>query len=396
MSFNVFRTLVQSGLIVLYVVVFIINVLVLCCIQLFARFIFYSSNPIKYQHLIDWTKKHFLIILTAIFKLAAPSAVRITTDTNTIPKGTFWLDNGRISSKLYQNIVVICNHQIYTDWVYLWWLAYVANMGGRVFIMLKKSLRSIPLLGYGMSNFRFLFMNRKWIHDRINLFNNLNELNANAQNCGPLNKMKPILTDNDGIIHWPDLTDKDKPIKNGWPYNFILFPEGTNLTANTRNKTEIYAKKVGKKTFKNVLLPRSTGLRFSLQTLRKTLDNLYDVTIAYSGVSSDSYSADNYSLRNMFLRAKYPKLVDIHIRAFKIDDIPLDNEEEFETWLYKVWEEKDQLLDEYYKTNSFNLDPNTCETVIDKFNVRYHELFFVYFISTALIFISYQLLKVFI
>lgn len=396
MSLNIHTILLQSFLILLYVVIFIINVIVLCVIQLFAKLIFFSSNPAKYQNLIDWTKKHFLIILTAIFKLAAPSAVRITIDTNTIPRGTFWLDNGRISSKLYQNIVVICNHQIYTDWVYLWWLAYIANMGGRVYIMLKKSLKSIPLLGFGMSNFKFLFMSRKWSKDRINLLNNLNELNLNAQNCGPLNDILPELIDDDGIIRWPQLEKNnltnDKKESKKWPYNFILFPEGTNLTANTRKKTEVYAEKVGKDTFKNVLLPRTTGLRFTLQTLRGSLDNLYDVTIAYSGVSADSYSANEFSLKKMFLNAKYPKLVDIHIRAFKINDIPMDDEEKFEKWLFKIWEEKDELLDEYYKTKSFNLDPNVSETVIDKFEVRKSELFFVYFIPTVLIFALYKFL----
>lgn len=54
------------------------------------------------------------------------------------------------------NSVLISNHQIYTDWLYLWFLTYTSKFGNSVFIILK-DLSKIPVLGYGMKNYNFYF-----------------------------------------------------------------------------------------------------------------------------------------------------------------------------------------------------------------------------------------------
>ncbi|KAI9315922.1 hypothetical protein BX666DRAFT_270651 [Dichotomocladium elegans] len=43
--------------------------------------------------------------------------------------------------------VVMSNHQIYPDWIYLWCLAYFARAHGHVKIMLKDSLAKLPFFG---------------------------------------------------------------------------------------------------------------------------------------------------------------------------------------------------------------------------------------------------------
>ncbi|CAL9731917.1 2-acyl-1-lysophosphatidylinositol acyltransferase [Monosporozyma unispora] len=355
--------------------VFIESAIVLCSIQVATKLAF-QKNTKWYQKCMDSTKNYFIMIVTAILSIAAPSKVRITTCDDSIAKGRFLMDSqkGRISSTLRPNVVVICNHQIYTDWIYLWWVAYTSDFAGRVHIMLKKSLRSIPLLGFGMSNFNFLFMNRKWADDRINLLNTLKELDANARGLGPLAGKNPINVDEEGVAIWdcksqPTIEEKTASSKC-WPYTFLLFPEGTNLTDNTRSKTLKYANKVNKKPFRHLLLPHVTGLLFTLETLEPSIDVIYDVTIGYSGVGRSSYAASKYSLKQIFIEGKYPKLVDIHLRAYKVKDIPLKDEEKFSEWLYNVWAEKDDLLEEYYTTGSFTEDSTKATTVVDKFNIR--------------------------
>ena len=44
----------------------------------------------------------------------------------------------------------MANHQAYTDWMYLWILACYAGHGRGIIVMLKWSLRSIPILGWAM------------------------------------------------------------------------------------------------------------------------------------------------------------------------------------------------------------------------------------------------------
>ncbi|KAK5961870.1 putative acyltransferase PWA37_000754 [Arxiozyma heterogenica] len=374
MSLKLFRTVKQTAILLISVVVFLESCVALCFIQIITIILF-KKNTKSYQKCMDFTKKYFLIMLTAILSVAAPSKVRITTCNNTIGKNVFFMDHqkGRISSTLCPDSVVICNHQIYTDWIYLWWIAYTSELAGRVHIMLKKSLKSIPLLGFGMTNFNFLFMNRKWAHDRVNLINTLKELDANARGLGPLSSNTPVKTDNDGVVNWdsrvhPDVREK-KTNSNCWPYNFLLFPEGTNLTYDTRCKSLKYARKVNKQPFKHLLLPHVTGLRFTLETLEPSLDAVYDVTIGYSGVQNSSYAASHYSLKQIFLEGKFPHIVDIYIRSYELKNIPLRDEEAFAEWLYNVWKEKDELLEEYYISGSFKQESNNTSTVVDKFNV---------------------------
>lgn len=68
------------------------------------------------------------------------------------------------------------------------------------------------------------------------------------------------------------------------PMWLLIFPEGTNLSATTREKSKSWANKNGLQDMKHQLLPRSTGLRFCLQELSGTTEWLYDCTIAYEGV----------------------------------------------------------------------------------------------------------------
>lgn len=374
MSLKLFRTIKQTTVLLISVAVFFESCVTLFFVQI-TTILLFKKNTKWYQKGMDFTKKYFLIMLTAILSVTAPSKVRITTCNSTIGKNVFLMDHqkGRISSTLCPDSVVICNHQIYTDWIYLWWIAYTSELAGRVHIMLKKSLKSIPLLGFGMTNFNFLFMNRKWANDRVNLINILKELDANARGLGPLSSTSPVKTDDDGVINWnsgvhPSVRQK-KANADCWPYNFLLFPEGTNLTNDTRSKSLKYARKVNKQPFKHLLLPHVTGLRFTLEILEPSLDAVYDVTIGYSGVQSSSYAASHYSLKQIFLQGKFPQIVDIYIRSYKLKDIPLKDEKAFSEWLYNVWKEKDELLEEYYTSGSFKQNSDNTSTVIDKFNV---------------------------
>lgn len=45
--------------------------------------------------------------------------------------------------------------------------------------------------------------------------------------------------------------------------------------------------------------------------------------------------------------------MNIHWRRFHVEYIPLEDPKEFEAWLIKRWEEKDQLLTEYFETGRF-------------------------------------------
>ncbi|AMD22026.1 HGL314Cp [Eremothecium sinecaudum] len=357
---------------ILVIFVFFEGCLTIIAYQMFVNAIWPAHTPERQKHL-DRTKKSFIILLVTILATVAPSNIRICTDNNTIAKGTFRKDAklGRIVSSLKQNSIIISNHQLYTDWVFLWWLTYTSGLAGSVIIMLKKSLESLPILGYGMKNYGFIFMNRKWYLDKTNLSDSLTGLDMNARGIGKLAGNFPTRAE-DGTERYRVKKYKEGQIR--WPYSLILFPEGTNMSPSTREKTKQYAAKVNCKPPKHVLLPHVTGLRFALQKLEGSCDCVYDVTVGYSGVTRDTYGEKIYQLNDVILKGKAPKIVDMYIRSFSLSDIPYNNEKEFDNWVHRVWEEKDLLMETYYEHGCFNLDPELNHTVMGKCEAARNEV----------------------
>lgn len=217
----------------------------------------YFINRNYFNSYIAMTKGFFGIAITALTEWASPTPVRVSGDKSV--QGQISLTkNGRVKCDFSQRLVLIANHQVYADWVYLWWVAYTNGSHGHIFIILKESLKYIPLIGQAMMLFGFIFMSRKWVSDKPRLQHRLQKLNA--VRSGPSAKS-------------PEYD----------PMWLLIFPEGTNLSPRTERISKAYAEKQGIKAFDHVLLPRSTGLFFCLQQLRGTVDWVYDCTVAYDG-----------------------------------------------------------------------------------------------------------------
>ncbi len=169
----------------------------------------------------------------------------------------------------------------------------------------------------------------------------------------------------------------------------FIFPEGTLVSPDTRPISTKYAEKIGvvsdltierqktslkflKIDLEHTLLPRSTGLMFCLRTLGPAIRDLQlmDVSIGYPGIPPDGYGQDYYTLRSIFLNGIPPPQVHVHIRYFKVEDIPLgelsvphsiargvevsaDEATQFDAWLRDRWIEKDRMLKTFYREGAF-------------------------------------------
>ncbi|WVW83048.1 hypothetical protein I302_105065 [Kwoniella bestiolae CBS 10118] len=124
----------------------------------------------------------------------------------------------------------MANHQAYLDWMYLWILSCYAGHSRGIIILLKASLKKIPVIGWGMSG------------------------------------QEDHTTETSGLL-WP---------KKRSPLWLLIFPEGTISD------------------FATMLHPRSTGLLFCLRTLLPQVPDLQllDVTIGYPGVPYGKYPQD--------------------------------------------------------------------------------------------------------
>ncbi|KAG5419731.1 hypothetical protein I9W82_001611 [Candida metapsilosis] len=350
---------------------FIIGCLAIVFTQLLDVY-FFRNSPSTKQAIINETKTHFVILLCGLTSIINPTKFAITIDTKSVPNSQqFHVDSqNHLHTLLQPNSVIISNHQIYTDWLFLWFLTYTSNLSNAVHIILK-DLSKLPVLGYGMKNFNFLFLSRKWEHDKVVLTNQLLEIDANARGHGPANGYRLLSSTDKEVKKWPQGVDDSKI----WPYELILFPEGTVPSDRTTKKSAEYIASKGLPPLKHVLLPRIRGLYLALQKLRNSVEVVYDVTIAYSGLKEDEYGELVFSLKNFYLRGHGPPAINYFIKGYKLSEIPLGEEaldstveasdedlQRFEDWLLKIWYEKDKLMDNFYKTGEWGVKSNERET----------------------------------
>ena len=200
-------------------------------------------------------------------------------------------------------------------------------MHGRIHVVLKESLKKIPVFGWGMTLSKFIFLKRNWEQDKAGLAKHLHSLNKSED-----------------------------------PMWLMFFPEGTNLATCTREKSRQWAEKNGIKDMQHLLLPRSTGIRFCLLNLRTSVDYVYDCTIAYEGVKRGEFAQDIYPIQASLLNGRPPKSVNMFWRRFKIASIPLDDVNAFDIWLRARWAEKDALMEHYMSTGRFPADVGIDQT----------------------------------
>ncbi|BEJ18203.1 hypothetical protein CspHIS471_0704800 [Cutaneotrichosporon sp. HIS471] len=299
--------------------------------------LFFPGGKQLYKRAIDWTKDGFGRLLIAITVLCAPTSLTITTNAPPELSGLVTHD-GKLRVNLPPRLVLMANHQAYTDWMYLWILACYAGHARGITILLKASLKHLPIVGWGMQFFRFIFMHRSWAADREHLTHALTRLGKQAATSSPL-----------------------------W---LLIFPEGTIVSDNERTKSAKYAAREGIRDLDGVLHPRSTGLLFALRTLIPSMPDLQlmDITIAYPGVPFGKYPQEWYGLGSVFLRGVPPPTVRLHLHLYSMEELPSlprpphnsseitplatpEEAREFELWLRNVWIQKEARLERMLNDN---------------------------------------------
>jgi len=85
----------------------------------------------------------------------------------------------------------------------------------------------------------------------------------------------------------------------------------------------------------------------SSNVCEETLSKIVDVTIAYP-------ERDNpLDLLDIIAAVKPPCTTHVHYRVFDIKDVPTTNPEELRHWMYRLYIEKEAMLEEFYRTGVF-------------------------------------------
>lgn len=337
-----------------------------------------------YEWGVDVTKQMFGILLLMNFVLYAPTSLVITTppeEHTSLPLSKLVakdpVTNKFIGLDLPKNLVIMSNHQAYLDWMVIWILGHLSvapkaeehgveseiewtdkrHGSASLIILLKKQLKNIPVLGWGMQFYHFIFLSRSWATDKHDLTLALSDLAARA---------------------------KSRPRAGLW---LLIFPEGTITSDEERAKSVSYSTKEGMPDYVNLLQPRTTGLQFCLRTLLPQTPDLHllDLTIGYPGVPRGGYAQEWYGLKSVFQKGISPPTIHIHLRltnlevetvpgvsplsetdksdsgedhklAFpsKSSDMGLASATEakvFGTWLRNRWSDKEVLLDGFVDSN---------------------------------------------
>lgn len=302
----------------------------------------YFINRDHFYTYMALTKQSFGLFIITLTQWFSPTVIRISGDAS-VRGQLLETKDGRIETRFPERLVMIANHQLYSDWLYLWWIAYTSRMHGHVFIILKESLKYFPVIGPGMMFYGFVFMARNWLKDRPRLQHRLRKL-ARSRHGGPMSGKRGQASLD--------------------PMWLMVYPEGTNLSGNTRKGSARWAEKQGIKDFEHVLLPRSTGLLYCLQELKGTVDWVYDCTVAYEGIPRGAYGQDIFTLRSTYFQGRPPKSVNMYWRRFPVSSIPLPKSSEpsseeseiFGNWLLARWKEKEVLLEQYARNGRFPAD----------------------------------------
>ena len=194
----------------------------------------------------------------------------------------------------------------------------------------------------------FIFLARNWTKDKPRITHRLQKLKS--RHSGPLSG--------------PESLD---------PMWLLIFPEGTNLSANGRASSKKWAEKQALPDMTHQLLPRTTGLQFCLNELRGTVEWVYDCTIAYEGIPRGEYGQDIFGLWSIYFQGRAPKSVNMYWRRFRVADIPIDDAKAFEKWLLARWKEKDALIEGFMQRGRFPPNPPAREDKVRKQRGAFYE-----------------------
>ncbi|KAG7393150.1 Lysocardiolipin acyltransferase 1 [Phytophthora pseudosyringae] len=205
----------------------------------------------------------------------------------------------------------LSNHRTRIDWMLLWSVAWRTRTLHQLRIVLKAPLRKIPIFGWAMQHFIFIFLQRRWDDDQVNL-----------------RKLLPFLTSKEPKA------------------SYLIFPEGTDLSESNLEKSAAFAKKNGLPPRQYSLYPRTTGWTFMFPLLRSQLTAVYDVTMFYM-----DYAANERPSEASLLTGRVPRMINFYIERVDISVLRDKSESELATWMEKRFERKESLLKAFYESD---------------------------------------------
>jgi 1-acyl-sn-glycerol-3-phosphate acyltransferase len=206
-----------------------------------------------------------------------------------------------------ENAIVVANHQQMPDITFLMIFARSKGRLGDLKWFVKDQLKYVPGIGWGMVFLDCPFVKRDWASDASSIERTFSKF-----------------------------------LRERIPLWLIIFAEGTRFSPEKLERSRDFALKNGLRPTKHVLQPRTKGFVASVQGLREHVDAVYDITIGYK-----------QGVPTLWQYIKGLSTVShLHLHRVPMAKMP-QTDDELTRWLLDRYQEKDRLLDHFYRHGSF-------------------------------------------
>ncbi|PFH63316.1 hypothetical protein XA68_13773 [Ophiocordyceps unilateralis] len=213
---------------------------------------------------------------------------------------------------LGESAIIVVNHVAWADFYMIQALARRAAMLGRCRYFVKRQLRMVPFLGWGLWAIGMPMVSRNWIKDEEELAH----VFSGIVNCG-------------------------------FPTWLISFSEATRFSKSKYDESRAWCKKVDKPQPMHLLYPRTKGFIATVQHLRKAphIKAVYDLSISYQHKNRFQSAPTMWETLSVpQLSPRHGFKFHVHARRFPIESLP-DTDDGLACWLEERWLEKGEWLE---------------------------------------------------
>lgn len=229
------------------------------------------------------------------------------------------------NERFAKSSIVLMNHRTRLDWMFYFCILFRLGAMSNIKIILKDGLKKIPGPSWAMQTALFIFIKRRWESDKLTFTKFIDYYNVIKKR-----------------VH------------------ILIFPEGTNLTPETIEKSNQFADANSLKRYEQVLHPRTTGFIhvYNEMTRNQMIDCVQDVTVAYRGGQIPENEPK-------FMKGHLPDEIHFFIESFSCEQIAAHSssggdqsntkiaaDKNLENWLVDRWAKKESFLQSFYAQTS--------------------------------------------
>ncbi|RWS15252.1 1-acyl-sn-glycerol-3-phosphate acyltransferase delta-like protein [Dinothrombium tinctorium] len=209
-----------------------------------------------------------------------------------------------------EHALAVMNHKYEIDWLYTWTLSDKFHCLGSGKCFAKKSLKWIPVVGWGWIFCEMIFLERAWSKDSLILAQSLDRL----------------------LEYWDHIL-------------LLLFAEGTRFTPEKYEASLKFAEEKDLPRLKHHLLPRPRGFVFTINHVKNKMPAIYNVQLTFKE-SSPSPTLTSVLKGNSVHGYFY-------VERIPMSDIPTSSEDDIAKFLYDLYKKKDNLMDYFQENGKF-------------------------------------------